>query len=340
MKVTIDKAAQLIVEYVKADIPVNLLGSPGIGKSDIIRTVADKLKLKVIDFRLSTCDPTDLSGIPFISDNRSRYMPNEAFPLATDEVPDGYEGWLLFLDEITNAPMAVQAAAYQLVLDRQVGQNPIHEKVRIVSAGNLIDDGAAVTGEMSTALKSRMAHINIQVSVDAWLDWALTNGVAHEITSYIKFKPDDLHRFDPNTDADTFPCPRTWGMVNSIVKTTGMNSKMLKDLVSGAISDGVATNFMNFCKNFTNLPTYADIVKDPENIDVPKEMSTLFALSGSIGAQTKIESVSQVMKFIARMPAEFQLRTFTDFTRRDPMLVTNADVRAWLSKNAKHLMSD
>ena len=52
-----------------------------------------------------------MSGIPFISNGRSAYMPNEAFPLATDTVPDGYDGWLLFLDEITNAPMAVQAAA-------------------------------------------------------------------------------------------------------------------------------------------------------------------------------------------------------------------------------------
>lgn len=340
MKVTIDKAAALITEYVRANIPVNLLGSPGIGKSDIMREVAGKLKLKVIDFRLSTCDPTDLSGIPFISDNRSRYMPNEAFPLTTDKVPDGYDGWLLFLDEITNAPMAVQAAAYQLILDRQVGQCAIHEKVRIVSAGNLIDDGAAVTGEMSTALKSRMAHINIQVSVDAWLDWALGANVAHEITSYIKFKPDELYKFDPKADADTFPCPRTWGMVDGIIKTSGMKSPVLKDLVSGAISDGVATNFMNFCKNFTNLPTYADIIKDPENVDMPKEMSTLFALSGSIGAQTKLDSVSQVMKFVNRMPSEFQLRTFTDFTRRDPMLVTNPDVRTWLTTNAKHLLND
>lgn len=343
MKTTLNQAAVLITHFIKSNTPVNLLGSPGVGKSDVIKQVAEQLNLKVIDFRLSTCDPTDLSGIPFISNGRSAYMPNEAFPLASDTIPnreDGtpYDGWLLFLDEITNAPMAVQAAAYQLVLDRQVGQNKLHKDVKIVSAGNMIDDGAAVTGEMSTALKSRMAHINIEMSLDAWLDWAMGAGIHHSITSFIKFKPTALYQFDPKVDADTFPCPRTWGMVDSLIKTVGMNDKNLQALVSATISDGPASEFINYCKNFVGLPTYDDIVKNPEKVDVPKEMSTLYALSGSIGAQTKKETVTEVMKFVDRMPKEFQLRTFNDFTKREPALVTVPAVRAWLLANARNMV--
>ena len=125
-----------------------------------------------------------------------------------DEVPEGYDGWMLFLDEITNAPMAVQGAAYKLILDREVGQYKLHDKVFIASAGNLITDAAAVTGEMSTALKSRMAHINIEFSRDAWFDWAMEAGVHHAITSFLKFMPGEMYRFDPKDAADTFPCPR------------------------------------------------------------------------------------------------------------------------------------
>ena len=343
MRTTLDKAAVLITQFINSNTPVNLLGSPGVGKSDVIKQVAEQLNLKVIDFRLSTADPTDLSGIPFISNGRSAYMPNEAFPLATDTIPNReddtpYNGWLLFLDEITNAPMAVQAAAYQLILDRQVGQNKLHSAVKIVSAGNMLDDGAAVTGEMSTALKSRMAHINIEMSLEAWLDWALGANVHHSITSFIKFKPTALYQFDPKVAADTFPCPRTWGMVDSLIQTVGMNDKNLQALVSATISDGPAVEFINYCKNFVGLPTYADIVKNPETVDVPKEMSTLYALSGSIGAQTKKETVAEVMKFVDRMPKEFQLRTFNDFTKRDPMLVTVPAVRTWLLANAKNMI--
>ena len=98
MKTKLSTAAVLIETFITSNVPVNLLGSPGLGKSDVIKQVATKLNLKVIDFRLSTADPTDISGIPFIHNGRSAYMPNEAFPLHTDEVPEGYSGWLLFLN--------------------------------------------------------------------------------------------------------------------------------------------------------------------------------------------------------------------------------------------------
>lgn len=340
MKVTLNKAADYITTFIKANIPVNLIGSPGVGKSDVIKQVAASMNLKVIDFRLSTADPTDLTGLPFIKEGRSVFLPNEAFPIETDKVPEGFNGWLLFLDEITNAPMAVQAAAYKLILDREVGIHNLHPNVKIVSAGNQINDGAAVTGEMSTALKSRMAHINIEVSVEAWQDWALANGVHHSITSFIKFKPSSIYQFDPTLDVDTFPCPRTWGMVNNLIQTVGMNDANLQNLVSAVISDGPAVEFINYCKNFVGLPTYADIVADPLGTKMPEGMSTLYALSGSIGAQTEMATIDKVMQYVSRMPAEFQLRTFNDFTKRNPLLVTVPAVREWLMANAKKMVRD
>lgn len=220
-----------------------------------------------------------------------------------------------------------------------MGLHKLHERVRIVSAGNKIDDGAAVTGEMSTALKSRMAHMNIELSIDDWLEWALKNNVSHEITSYIKFQPTELYRFDPKVDADTFPCPRTWAMADRVVKVMGISNVATKEMVSAVLSDGTATNFINYCKNFVGLPTYQDIVADPMGTKIPKDnLAAMFALSGSIGAQTKKETVGAVMQYIARMPSEFQVRTFHDFIRRDATLVADPGVRSWLATNAKHLI--
>ena len=209
--------------------------------------------------------------------------------------------------------------------------------MKIVAAGNNLDDGAAVTGEMSTALKSRMAHINIEFSRKAWMDWAFNAGIDHTITSFLQFMPTELYRFDPKADADTFPCPRTWSMVDRVVKTAGITHPNIMDLVSATISDGTATNYVNFCKNFTGLPTYEDIIKDPQGTRMPDEPSVLFALSGSIGAQTQKDSVDKVMEYVARMPREFQLRTFNDFTRRMPTLVAVPAVRTWLQQNAKDM---
>lgn len=214
----------------------------------------------------------------------------------------------------------------------------LHKNVAIISAGNKVDDGAAVTGEMSTALKSRMAHFEIQVSVDVWLEWALAAGVDHSITSFIKFKPTALYDFNPQVDALTFPCPRTWGMVARITKTVGINSPMLLNMVTATLGEGTAREYMNFCKNYSNLPTFADIIANPDKIPVPEELSTRFALSGSIGAQTNKSNVDAVMTYVNRMPAEFQLRTFHDFIKREPTLVTCPTVRAWLQANAKHMI--
>ena len=124
-----------------------LVGSPGIGKSDIVKLTAKKHNLKLIDLRLAQSDPTDLNGFPTLQNDGTRmdYAPPTTFPLENlDQIPNGYEGWLLFLDEINAAPPAIQAAAYKLVLDRQIGSHNLHKRVAIVCAGNKATDKAIV----------------------------------------------------------------------------------------------------------------------------------------------------------------------------------------------------
>jgi MoxR-like ATPase len=131
----------------------------------------------------------------------------DTFPLETDPIPDGYNGWLLFFDEINSAPKAIQASAYKLVLDRKVGQTKLHKNCAIVAAGNLETDGAIVE-EMSTALQSRMVHIELQVDVEQWVAWAQKKGIHHMITSYIQFKPGMLNTFKADHTDKTYACPR------------------------------------------------------------------------------------------------------------------------------------
>jgi len=339
MNTSISKARQLVIALMQSNVPVNLISSPGLGKSDLIRSIADEFKLKLIDLRLSTCDVTDLTGLPNINEQgRSVWSPNECFPVQGDKIPDGYEGWLLFLDEITNAPRAVQAAAYKLVLDRQVGMFDLHEKVIIVSAGNKVDDNAAVTEEMSTALKSRMAHINLEINVDDWLDWAMRQNVHHSITSFIEFKRTSLYNFQPNVAADTFPCPRTWGMVAKIVDNVGINNPALQDLVAATIGDGTAHEYMSFTKFFSNLPKFEDIVANPEKAKVPEQPGPLYAISGSIGSQIETKNASAVWKYVLRLPMEFQMCVFLNTVKRNPGLAANKDVLDWAVKFAPKIL--
>ena len=121
-----------------------LHGSPGIGKSDIFHQLAAKYKLKMIDIRLSQCDPTDLGGFLALRGDKATYLPINLWPLEDDPIPEGYNGWLIFLDEITSAPLSVQAASYKLILDRMVGTHKLHKMVMIACAGNMMMDNAIV----------------------------------------------------------------------------------------------------------------------------------------------------------------------------------------------------
>lgn len=111
MQVKISQAIPMLASFIRAKLVPMLVGSPGCGKSQIIYKIAQDYNLKVIDLRLAQCDPTDLAGFPTVNGNKADYLPMAHFPIEGDEIPKGYSGWLLFLDEMTSAPPAIQAAA-------------------------------------------------------------------------------------------------------------------------------------------------------------------------------------------------------------------------------------
>lgn len=338
MIVNTKQAKELLTDSIKAKLVPMLAGSPGIGKSDVIRSIAKEFRLKVIDMRLSQCDPTDLLGFPTVDKETGKagYRPMDTFPLEGDAIPDGYNGWLLFLDEMNGASKAVQMAAYKLVLDREVGQQKLHPHLAMIGAGNLDTDNAIVNA-MSTAMQSRMVHLEMGVDHEAWLEWASGAHVDYRVISYINFKPDELYKFNPDHDDKTFACPRTWEMVSKLIKDWGTIPHSKLPLLAGTISEGAARQFTGFCEIFQDLPTIAQIVANPTGINVPTEPSTCYALSGSIGVHANKSNIDALMKFIWRLPLEFQIVTMKDFIKREPTMLAVPAVKDWTVKNAKDL---
>lgn len=218
----------------------------------------------------------------------------------------------------------------------------LHEKVAIASAGNLITDAAAVTGEMSTALKSRMAHINIVVSADAWLEWAESPEVQvdYRITSYIRFKQESgLYQFDPDAARDTYPCPRTWGMADRFIKTVGFQSPDMLDGLSAILSDGAALEFVSFTKHYSDLPTLDQILKDPEKAKLPDTRGAQFAMSGLLSASLSTDNADKLAVYIARLPTEFQGATIIPAMTRQPSLGVVKSLQGWAMKFTRNLYS-
>jgi len=338
MEVNAKQLPRLVTRALRVGLVPMIKGSPAIGKSDIVRQVAKEHNLKVIDFRLSQADPTDLNGFPNLNADRTKagYVPMETFPIEGDDIPEGYAGWLLFLDEINSAPLMVQAAAYKLILDRMVGQRHIHKNVAIIGAGNLETD-KAITHKLNPAIQTRLAHFTLVVVAKLWDEWAVKHNIDYRIRSFIKFKPENLYQFKPDHNNDTFPSPRTWEFCSKLV--TDYKTIPAEDipLLASVVDEAAAREFYAYAQIFKDLITIPQILKDPTGLRIPEEPSILYALSGSLGQHMTENDASKLMQFIQRMPIEFQIMGLQGAIQRIPALMQHTAMKSWISLNSKEL---
>ena len=134
--VTIAEAKSRVMRCLRVQRPVFLWGPPGVGKSELVNQIATDLEGVMIDFRLAIRQPTDIMGIPFYNKDTGTMDWAPPIDLPSEAFAKQYPIVVLFLDELNAAAPAVQAAAYQLVLDRRVGQYRLPDNVVIVAAGN------------------------------------------------------------------------------------------------------------------------------------------------------------------------------------------------------------
>jgi hypothetical protein len=336
IEVNISQAIRLISTYLEAKLVPMVHGSPGIGKSDIVKQIAANYNLKVIDLRLSQCDPTDLMGFPTIRGDKSGYIPMDTFPIEGDPIPDGYSGWLVFLDEFNSGAPAVQAAAYKLILDKMVGQYHLHKKVAIVCAGNLETDNAIVN-PMSTAMQSRLVHLKLVVDYEEWLNWANSNGVDYRLTGYINFKPGNIYTFQPDHSDMTYSCPRTLAFASKLLTGLDADSVDALPLLAGTLSEGIAREVISFCRIEQRLPKIGQIEANPDNTPVPEEPSILWALTGSISHHATVGNFPSLLKYVKRMPREFQVVCLRASVRRNKDLIATKELQTWIATTATDL---
>lgn len=296
--------------------------SPGIGKSSIVRQIAEDNDLVLIDHRLSTSDPTDLSGLPRFINGKSQFCPFDIFPLEGDPIPEEKNGWLLFLDEFNSAPKSVQAAAYKLILDHMVGQYKLHRLCYVVAAGNLSTD-KAIVNNLSTAMQSRLIHIEMVTNFDDWLkDVALKYNYDERIIAFLHMDQSKLLDFDPDHQDKTFSCPRTWEFVNRIIKGK-KDIDYLDKLIAGTISQGVAIEFVQFSKIYKNLISFEEIIAKPDKVRLPEDLATKWAIITSSVDKTTKDNLDKVKIYLDRFDESFQVLFYRMLLTRNISLKTH-----------------
>jgi len=266
--------------------PIFLWGPPGIGKSDIIKQLGAEADAHVIDVRLSLWEPTDIKGIPYFDSNDStmRWAPPSELP--SQDLANKHKQIILFLDEMNSAAPAVQAAAYQLILNRRVGAYSLPENVVIVAAGNRETD-KGVTFRMPAPLANRFVHLEMTVDWDDYFDWAVENKIHQDVVGFLSFSKKDLYDFDPKSSSRAFATPRSWSFVSELLTDNDVDADTLTDLVSGSVGEGLAIKFMAHRKHASKMPNPSDILSGKVKKMDTKEISAMYSLTVSLCYELK-----------------------------------------------------
>jgi hypothetical protein len=275
--VTSAQARKSLLKAFDKQRPLFLWGPPGIGKSELVESITQELGGAMIDLRLGQMEPTDIRGIPFYNKDNGKMDWAEPIDLPSEEFASEYPIVVLFLDEMNSAAPSVQAAAYQLILNRRIGKYKLPKTVVVVAAGNRESD-KGVTFRMPTPLANRFIHQEMRVDFPSWQEWAVQNKIHKDVVGYLSFAKQDLYDFDAKSSSRAFATPRSWTFVSQLLEDESGDDDTIMNLVAGTVGEGLAVKFMAHRKIAGRMPNPADILAGKvKDLDV-KEVSAMYSL--------------------------------------------------------------
>ena len=284
--------------------PVMLWGPPGVGKSQMVAQVAARHGVTMIDIRLSQMEPSDLRGIPFrVGDVVEWAVPG----ILPDSKRHGQYG-ILFLDEITSAAPTVSAAAYQLILDRRLGEYRVPEGWAIFAAGNRQGD-RGVTYSMPAPLANRFSHYTVEAHLDDWVAWAYTNGIDERLIAFLRFKPELLFRFEAAHNPVAFPSPRSWEFAHRALAKFGDRPHLLLASLQACVGEAAGIELKAFVDHLDKLPDIDAILRG-EDVLVPKDIDLQYAVAAAL--------VGRAIRARANGSANETYGRILDYARRFP----------------------
>ncbi|MBA3026751.1 MAG: AAA family ATPase [Sulfurimonas sp.] len=315
------------------DTPLFIHGSPGIGKSYIVADVAKKKGLELVDVRLSQMDPVDLRGVPSIKDEQTVWMPPVFFP------KDKNSSGILFLDELNSAPPSVQAAIYQLVLNRQMGEYELPKGWRIICAGNRVSDRGVVF-RLPSPLVNRMVHLHVEARFDDFKLFALKENLHHFVIGFLSFRP-DLLSSEPVIEDDANPAfatPRSYHMLSNILKANH-DINAIAPIIYGTIGYSSGLEFTSYVKVYEELPDIAAIYEG-EYPEVKNQPALLYALVSALVEYYKSseEHKKHLFIFSQMLPTEFGVMLIKDIILKDESIAAFSAFDAWLEKYGEYII--
>lgn len=285
---------------IPAHKPILVVSDPGVGKTQIIHQVTERLDADMILSHPVVSDATDAKGLPFPSPDgqTARWLPYGDLARAMNA--QRLTVW--FLDDLGQAAPSVQASFMQLILSRRINEHKLNDHIVFLAATNPRTAKSGVQGILE-AVKSRFTSIvHLETDINDWSVWALTHAIVPEVLAFLRFRPDLLHAFNPTTDMTNSPCPRTWEAVSDLVKLQ-LPKELELETYGGAVGEAAAAEFVGFLRVWRTLPNLDGILIDPNKAAIPPrtEPATLYAVATGLAHKATTGNFKSIATYAQRM---------------------------------------
>ncbi len=296
--------------------PVLVLGSPGIGKSAMMKEIATDLQFdSFIDIRGTTLRPPDIRGLMYLSTDKdgekdAKFAKMSLMPRAGRH--------LILFDELPTCSQEVQAGLYQLILDRELGEYKVPEETVILAAGNHQEDRAGAS-RILTPLATRFKTIlNLNSDLDNWLLWAIPFGIRPEIIAFLQLSQrhneNALNNFDPKSRDNSYACERSWKNASDILNC--ITGDTLRETLIGTIGTNAGESFSAFLAIYAEICKIPEIIANPDTYQIPTAPDQLFSISSALSYAADKSNLTAVLTYMDRMPSEFKTLFTVDISQR------------------------
>lgn len=293
---TVDNALVVSIS-VQARLPLLIWGPPGVGKTATVYAVADALGLPCEVVLAAIREPSDFAGLPVVRDGAVHLAaPSWAQRLAA-------RGGVLFLDEISTAPPAVQAALLRVVLDRVVGDTTLPDTVAVLAAANPPEQ-AAGGWDLAPPLANRFLHYDWVVDARSWVqgmvagfaapavprlpgEWATQLPFQRALVAgFVRARPHLLLQVpeDEHQAGRAWPSPRSWDLAARAMAACaaiGAGEDLRLALVAGCVGDGVAVELMAYIRDL-DLPDPEVVLAAPDRFTLPARGDQVYAVLAAV----------------------------------------------------------
>jgi hypothetical protein len=313
-----------------------ILGSPGIGKSEIVKQVIEKLGYELMICHPVCDDVVDYKGLPSkVSNTEASFLPyGNLLRMMQADKP-----LVIFFDDLGQSTALVQAALMQLILERSVNGQKVSPHVRFVAASNRKKDNSGVQNILSALISRFNTVVELQTDVESWKSWALKNSVPIELIAFINFRTNLLNNFEETekvrkNEMSNFACPRTITNLGKWLKANIFEYEVWK----GCVGEAFATEFKAFYDVYKSLAGLPEkVILHPQTAPVPQELNVLYALVGALAHKSTEKNINAIFEYVGRIPTEFQVFYIKDATAKNEKLMETDAYINWQLNNS-HLL--